>query len=57
MDTNSDIDSLLRKEDEIARLRTALVRIQGVLRPADTAGNVETVGRAIEIAFSALTAA
>jgi hypothetical protein len=38
---------------EIERLRTALTRIREVLRPADNAKNVETVGRAMEIASAA----
>jgi hypothetical protein len=50
------MDELHRKENEIARLMTAIVRIQGALRPADNADNVETVGRALEIADAALTA-
>jgi hypothetical protein len=48
----SDVDLLLVKENEIARLMTTLVRIQGVLRSADNAENVVTV--ALEIASSAL---
>lgn len=51
--SKSYLDELLTKENEIARLLTALVRIQSVLRPADNADNIETVGRAIEIAAAA----
>ncbi len=51
---SQQLDDLNRKENEIARLMTALVRIQAVLRPADNAQNIETVGRAVEIASAAL---
>lgn len=53
--TSVDLDALHQKENEIARLRTALVRVQGVLR-TDNSNNVEAVGRAFEIASAALSA-
>jgi hypothetical protein len=52
--TMSDLDRLHAKENEIARLMTALTRILGALKPADIAANVETVGKAREIACAAL---
>lgn len=39
---------------EIKTMREALNRIQAVLAPADNSENVETVGRAREIALVAL---
>ena len=48
------LDRLHQKENEIARLHAALIRIWSALRAADNANNVETVGRAMEIALGAL---
>lgn len=42
------------QQDENTRLREALARIERILQPADCAENVETVGRAREIAIAAL---